>query len=275
MVDGVVEVGVLAHRTMAREVLERRGHAGLVHAFDVSAGQRGDDVRILGERAVADRQVAVADIDHRSEAQVDAAATHLLCHQPCMRACRLERGIGVGQVLRAETGQRRQGGVPVLEALHASAFLVHAHQLRARRGVTDRGRKLADLCARGEVALEQDHAGAGIVLQPVALLRGEFGAGYADHEHCELSNIAPDGADRHCRRSHGRDGRPMRACSSSARSSRLPSGRRGGRAMSTRSTALPVTTRIAARMPAESTCRPPNPCVRLSARAQARVVLAG
>src|SRR3546814_17441676 len=56
-------------------------------------------------------------------------------------------------------------------------------QLRARRGLADRGRQLRHLRPGGEVALEQDHAGAGVVLQPVALLGIQFGAGDADHEH--------------------------------------------------------------------------------------------
>src|SRR3546814_228140 len=69
------------------------------------------------------------------------------------------------------------------EALHAPTLLVDADQLRARRGLADRGRQLGHLRPGGEVALEQDHAGAGVVLQPVALLGIQFGAGDADHEH--------------------------------------------------------------------------------------------
>ena len=39
MVDGVIEMRVLAHRAVTREMLERRGHAGVVHAFIISTGQ--------------------------------------------------------------------------------------------------------------------------------------------------------------------------------------------------------------------------------------------
>src|SRR5690606_5016516 len=63
------------------------------------------------------------------------------------------------------------------------ALLVDAGQRGPRRYPADRGGQFGDLRLRGEVALEQDHPGAGIVLQPVALLRVEFGTGDADHEH--------------------------------------------------------------------------------------------
>src|SRR5690606_35378508 len=72
VVDGVVEVGVLAHRAVAGEVLERGGHAGLVHAFDVGAGKGGNHLRIVGEGTVADGEVAAPEIDHRGEAEVHA-----------------------------------------------------------------------------------------------------------------------------------------------------------------------------------------------------------
>ena len=126
----------------------------------------------------------MADIDHGREAQVDATGTDFLRHQPRMRACVRSSGGWIGEVLDAETGQRGQRAVAILETLDSAAFLVHADQLRSRGGLADRGREFGDLGARGEVALEQDHAGAGIVLQPVTLLGGEFGAGHADHKHC-------------------------------------------------------------------------------------------
>jgi hypothetical protein len=59
-IDGVVEMRVFQHRAVAREMLERRAHAGGVHAAHVGAGELGDDVRILRERAVADRAVTAA-----------------------------------------------------------------------------------------------------------------------------------------------------------------------------------------------------------------------
>src|SRR3546814_18865477 len=86
------------------------------------------------------------------------------------------RGGRIGGVLAAELLQRRQRAVALAEALHAPTLLVDADQLRARRGLADRGRQLGHLRPGGEVALEQDHAGAGVVLQPVALLGIPLGA---------------------------------------------------------------------------------------------------
>src|SRR5690606_39686867 len=73
------------------------------------------------------------------------------------------------------------------EALYAPALLVDADQHRPRARLADGRAQFHDLRARAEVALEQDHAGTGVVLQPVALLRAEFHAGNADHEHPRVS----------------------------------------------------------------------------------------
>src|SRR5690606_3060421 len=86
------------------------------------------------------------------------------------------------------------------EALHAPPFLVDADQHRPRCRRADRGTQVHHLGPRTEVALEQDHARAGIVLQPLALLRGEFHAGNADHEHPSVSIASAVAHGRHCRR---------------------------------------------------------------------------
>ena len=195
-----IEMGVFRHRTVAGEVLERGGHAGLVHAFDVGAGEGGHDLRIVGEGAVADGEVAAAEVDHRREAEVHAGGADLAGHQPGVLAGQRQGGVGIVAVQRVEALQRRQRAVAVAEALHAPAFLVDADELRARRGFADGLRQLGHLRARGEVAGEQDHAGAGVVLQPVALLRGEFVAGYADlqHQSCSFTSRAARSSPRHC-----------------------------------------------------------------------------
>ena len=165
------------------KMLERRGHAGFVHASHVLARERGDDLRIRRERAVADGAVAALEVDHRREADVDAGGADLAGHQPRMFAGQRERRAGIAPVQRVEAAQRRQRAETFAEALHAPAFLVHRDQLRSRRGLADRLRELGDLCLRCEIAREQHHAGAGVVLQPVALARGEFVPGNADLQH--------------------------------------------------------------------------------------------
>src|SRR5690606_4303133 len=96
-------------------------------------------------------------------------------------------GRAVLRVQPAEAVERGQLAVTLAEALHAPALLVDADQLRTRRCLTDRRTQLHHLGPRAEVALEQDHAGTGVVLQPVALLGTKFHAGKADHEHPRVS----------------------------------------------------------------------------------------
>src|SRR5690606_10108134 len=142
VVHRVVDVGVLEHRAVPGEVLEGRGHAGLVHAFDVGTGEGGDYLRVGRERAVADGAVAATEVDHRREAQVHAAGAHFAGHQPGVLARELQRVLAVAGVELAETFQRRQRGVALAEALYTAAFLVDANELRARRALADRLRQL-------------------------------------------------------------------------------------------------------------------------------------
>ena len=178
-----IEMGVFRHRAVAREMLEGGGHAGFVHARHVGTGERRNDRRVGRERAVADRAVATRQVDHRRKAQVHAGGADLAGHQPGVFVRQCERGIGIVAIQRIEALQRRQRAVTVTEALHAAALLVHADQLRARCGLADGLGELGHLGPAGEVAREQDHAGTAVVLQPVALLRGEFMPGNADLQH--------------------------------------------------------------------------------------------
>ena len=62
-------------------------------------------------------------------------------------------------------------------------IVVHAEQLRTRGRRADRLRELADLLPGGEVAAEQNHPGAGRVLQPVTLFRSQHLARNSNHQH--------------------------------------------------------------------------------------------
>src|SRR5690606_22129023 len=100
---------------------------------------------------------------------------------------------GILGVQGAESFQGRQRGVAVAEALHPAPFLVHADQLRARRGFTDGLREFGHLLPGCEVPGKQDDAGTGRVLEPVAFAGAEFGAGGADDEHgCQRVKRAMD-----------------------------------------------------------------------------------
>jgi hypothetical protein len=88
--------------------------------------------------------------------------------------------------------ERRQRDEAFAEALDTPALLVHADQLRARRGLADGLREFGDLRLRGEVAAEQDHAGAAGVLQPLALFTAQVVSSDADDEHA-CSGAGPVG----------------------------------------------------------------------------------
>src|SRR3546814_15424800 len=109
----------------------------------------------------------------------DLTGEHFAGHDPGVLPRALERGGRIGGVLAAELLQRRQRAVALAEALHAPTLLVDADQLRARRGLADRGRQLGHLRPGGEVALETDHARPGALLPPVPTSGIPLGPGHA------------------------------------------------------------------------------------------------
>jgi hypothetical protein len=83
-------------------MLERGRHAHAVHAAHVGAGELGHRPRIGAEGAVADGAVAAGQVDHRREADVDAAGADLAGHQPCMLFGAPERILSIARVVRVE-----------------------------------------------------------------------------------------------------------------------------------------------------------------------------
>ena len=140
----------------------------------------------MRKRAVADGEIAATQVDHGGKAEVHPAGLDLAGHQPRVLPGKRQRGLRILRVVLVESVQRRQRAVALAETLHAPTFLVDADQLRAWRGLADRLRQLGNLRFGGEVARKQDHPRAGVVLQPVALLRGEFSASHADYEHLKF-----------------------------------------------------------------------------------------
>jgi len=89
----------------------------------------------------------------------------------------------IARIQRPEFLQWRQRDVTIAETLHATAFLVHAQQLRSRRGGADRCAQFTDLFARSKVPCEQNHPADSRMLQPFAFVRVEFGRCNADYQH--------------------------------------------------------------------------------------------
>ena len=138
VVDRDLEVAVGAHEAMAGEVLAAVVHARLQQAEAEALRQQRDDARIAMERAIADHAArAVVEVEHRREAEVDAAGAQLGAEHMAGSARRLERAhragaAAAGTVVHphlAEHAHRRQRGEAVgAEALHAAALVVDADE---------------------------------------------------------------------------------------------------------------------------------------------------
>ena len=108
------------------------------------------DARIAVERAVADHAAcAVVEVEHRREAEIDAARAQLGGEHVAARTGRLERAHRAGAAAPArivhpdlaERAHRRDLGEAVAaEALDAAAFVVDADE-QVRRGSTSPRRR--------------------------------------------------------------------------------------------------------------------------------------
>ena len=158
-------MAVGANEAVAGKVLAAVVHSGLQQAVHDAARQHRDDARIAVEGAVADHAAAaVVEVEHRREAQVDAAGAQLGGEHVAGRPRRFERahGAGAGTAVAvvhphlAEDAHRRQRREAVAaEALDAAALVVDAdEQVGADR--LHLGDQLGQLEAVAPVAREQD-----------------------------------------------------------------------------------------------------------------------
>ncbi len=168
-VDGWFQVGVLAYRTVAREVLDRGRHAGQAHVAHVFHAEPRDDSWICVEGTLTDNDIANGEVEHWREAQVDVDCAHLAHHQPGVLASQFQRPLRIARVNLADPRQCGQAREFAMESLHGPAFLVHADQQRFCAQRTDFRDQFAHLLARIEIALEQDHAADLRRTDPVAL----------------------------------------------------------------------------------------------------------
>lgn len=150
------------------------------------AGKHRDDPRIAMEGAVAnDAAAAVVEVEHRREAQVDAAsaqlgAEHVTGSARCLH--RVHRAAAAAEMTvvhpkLAERAHRRQVGEAIgAKALHPAALVVDAdEQVLADR--LDFSGELGELLAVAPVAREQDDAPSERVLEAAAVFGVEREAG--------------------------------------------------------------------------------------------------
>ena len=95
-------MAVGADEAVAGEVLAAVVHARLQQALHQAAREHRDDARIAVEGAVADHAAAaVVEVEHRREAEVDAAGAQLGGEHVAGRARRLERAHRAGAAAAA------------------------------------------------------------------------------------------------------------------------------------------------------------------------------
>ena len=148
-------------------------------------GTIGDDARVGVEGAVADDgALAVVEVEHRREAQVDAAGTQLGGEHVAEGAGGIGGAHRVAHPQLAERARGRQRGEAVAaKALHAAAFVVGADEAVG----ADRlhlGDDLGELAAAFEVAREKHEAAGERVRQAPAIGGVEPDAGDVDDEWC-------------------------------------------------------------------------------------------
>ena len=175
---------------MPREVLAAVAHAGFEQAVHQALGERGDDARVAMEGAVADHAAAaVVEVEHRREAEVDAAGAQLAREHMAGGGGGLEGAHRAGARSAAavvhphlaEHAHRRQLGEAVAaEALHPAAFVIDAHQHVGPQRL-DLGDQLGQLPPVAPVAGEQDHPAGERMLQAAAVIGLEGEAGDVEH----------------------------------------------------------------------------------------------
>ena len=191
LVDRHLGVAVGLDEAVPGEVLAAVGHAGQQQAVHQALGQQRDDARVAVEGAVADHAAAaVVEVEHRREAEVDAAGAQLGAEHVAGGG----GGIGGGQRRRCihSSPSARIGGRWVKPSVRKRCTRPPSWSTQISRSGAHRldlGGQLGELAAVDPVAREQDQAAGQRVLQAAAVVGGQ----------------------RRCRRCRGRRGR-VRSC---------------------------------------------------------------
>jgi len=139
---------------MPWEMLAASCHARRIHAANECASQLCGTLRVAFEGTAANHRAAlVVEVEHRSEAEVQADREHLGGHQP---AALLGQVLGIGIV--GDGAHRRQAYEALAQALHAAAFLVDRKDQVGTDGA-NRCAQLTHLAWAVDVAGEDDQAG--------------------------------------------------------------------------------------------------------------------
>ena len=165
------DMAVGSDETVAREVLAAIGHAGLQQAVHQALGEQADDAGVAVESPVADhRAAAVGQVQHRREAQIDAAGPQLSAQHIAGSGRGIGRSHRIGHPQIAQHRHRRQVGEAIAaKALHPAALMVDADQ-QVRPDRLDLGRQRSELGPVNPVAGEQHQATGQRMLQPAPVV---------------------------------------------------------------------------------------------------------
>ena len=117
--------------SVSRKVLSDSADPGVAHSPEKRARECGHDIRFPVEGAPPDHRAhAAIEVEHRREAEVDAARTQLDGHQPSTgtggEAC--EARVPIMEIaVRRRRGQRAE---TVPKALHPPSFVIHSDENR-------------------------------------------------------------------------------------------------------------------------------------------------
>ncbi len=171
---------------VTRKMLADRRHAAVTQAAHHAARELGYRHRIAVKRAVPDHAaVAVIDVEHRGEAQIDPARAQFRGEHVADRLRQFERVFGIRIPRRAQFAHGGQHGKALAKALHAAAFVIDRDQQRRLAHGMNLARQFRELIGRAVVARKQDHAADQRMREAPAVVGGKLGARDVEHHRPE------------------------------------------------------------------------------------------
>ena len=140
-------------------MLADRRHAASMQAATERRSEHRYRVRLTMECAIADDGAhAKIEIEHRSEAEIDAACGELICDHLAPLLAFSERSGPIRIVKVAQCAHRGNNREFIAKPLHASTLMVDANHERRRSYRANLARQGRELCTRRVIAREENHA---------------------------------------------------------------------------------------------------------------------
>ncbi|MNM46663.1 hypothetical protein D3C81_576040 [compost metagenome] len=173
--DGHVRIGF--GPAMPREMLATRGHTCRIHASDERAGQSRCTQRVTLEGAAAHHGATlVVQVEHRSEAEVQANRQYLGRHQPAALLSQVFSIVVIGQRTHG-----RQAHKALAQTLYATTFLIHCQDQLGANGADGRA-QFAHLARAVDIAGEDDQASHFRLAKQLTVFGGQPFTGDIHHQ---------------------------------------------------------------------------------------------